>query len=417
MSKAKSFEIPKQLVWAAYQKVVRNKGSAGIDEVSLQTFTDNLKDNLYKLWNRMSSGSYFPPPVKTVLIPKKDGGQRPLGIPTVADRIAQTVVASIIEPQLEPCFDEDSYGYRPKKSALEAIGQARQRCWKSHWIVDLDIKGFFDHLDHKLLLRALEKHVSEKWAMFYVKRWLRASVAQPDGTVISREQGTPQGGVISPLLANLFLHYAFDKWIRKYHPNVQFERYADDIIVHCETQLQAECIKQTIKQRLAKCKLSLNQQKTRIVYCGLPKTVQACPYRSFTFLGYTFRHRMAQSKEGKHFVGFLPAISNEAKRNIRQTIKRWRLHQRTIETIESLARWINPFIRGWINYYGKFYRSEMEQSLLQVEIYLQRWVRNKFRKKTGLLGKYKASRYLGRTRKYKPYLFEHWRYGWGSPIV
>jgi RNA-directed DNA polymerase len=289
LDKAKSFEIPKQLVWAAYQKVARNKGSTGIDNVSLQEFAENLKDNLYKLWNRMSSGSYFPPPVKTVTIPKKDGWQRPLDIPTVADRIAQTVVASIIEPAFENSFDEDSYGYRPRKSALEAVAKARQRCWKYQWVVDLDIKGFFENLHHDLLLRAVKKHVTTMWTLFYVERWLKAAVMPSDGSLVSREKGTPQGGVVSPLLANLFLHYAFDKWIRKYHPNVQFERYADDIVIHCQNKQQAEFIKHAVELRLATCKLGLNQQKTKVVYCGLSKDIRTCtqvqatPVRTLAF--------------------------------------------------------------------------------------------------------------------------------------
>ena len=417
MNKVKSFDIPKQLVFKAYQKVAQNKGSAGVDDISLQDFAKNLKDNLYKLWNRMSSGSYFPSPVKTVLIPKKDGGQRPLGIPTVTDRIAQTVVALALESELEPHFDEDSYGYRPRKSALDAIGKARQRCWKYQWVVDLDIKGFFDNLNHELLLRAVEKHCSSSWVLFYVKRWLKANVAQVDGTLVSREKGTPQGGVISPLLANLFLHYAFDKWMRKNNPSFPFERYADDIVVHCKSKQQAEFIKQAIEQRLAECKLSLNQQKTQIVYCGASKRREDSTVRKFNFLGYTFRPRKTRTQQGKYFVGFLPAISNEAKRSIRQTIRRWRMHRWMGESIETLAKRINPYIRGWINYYGKFYRSEIMPPLEQVEIYLKRWVQNKFRKKTGLLGIMEALKYIGRVRRYRPYLFEHWRCGLGSPIV
>jgi RNA-directed DNA polymerase len=297
------------------------------------------------------------------------------------------------------------------------LAKARQRCWKYQWVVDLDIKGFFENLDHDLLLRAVKKHVTTKWTLFYVERWLKAAVMQSDGSLVSREKGTPQGGVVSPLLANLFLHYAFDKWIRKYHPNVQFGRYADDIVIHCQSKQQAEFIKHAVELRLATCKLGSNQQKTKVVYCGLSKDIENYPHRSFDFLGYSFRRRVAQSKEGKHFVGFLPAVSNEAKRNINRTIKRWRLHRRTAETIEKLAKQINPVIRGWVNYYGRFYRSGLERPLMQVEVYLKRWVRSKFRKRTGLLGMNTAWRYLGRVRKYKPHLFEHWRYECGTRIV
>ena len=313
-------------------------------------------------------------------------------------------------------FDEDSYGYRPKKSALDAIGKARQRCWKYQWVVDLDIKGFFDNLDHELFVDAVEKHCSLMGTVLR-ERWLKANVAQVDGTLVSREKGTPQGGVISPLLANLFLHYAFDKWMRKNNPSFPFERYADDIVVHCKSKQQAEFIKQAIEQRLAECKLSLNQQKTQIVYCGASKRREDSTGRKFNFLGYTFRPRKTRTQQGEYFVGFLPAISNEAKRGIRQTIKRWRMHRWMGESIETLAKRINPYIRGWINYYGKFYRSEIMPPLEQVEIYLKRWVQNKFRKKTGLLGIMEALKYIGRVRRYQPYLFEHWRYGLGSPIV
>lgn len=417
LSQAKPFMIPKQLVWQAYLRVKRNQGAAGVDNVSIQTFEVNLKDNLYKIWNRMSSGSYFPPPVKTVLIPKKSGGERPLGIPTVADRIAQTTVALVLEPAIEPHFDVDSYGYRPKKSALDAIAQVRQRCWKYPWIIDLDIKGFFENIDHDLLLRAVRKHLSHRWALFPVEHWLKADIQQPDGSIVKRTQGTPQGGVISPLLANLFLHYAFDKWLRTHHPNAQFARYADDIVVHCQSKTEAENLLAAIENRLAECKLAVSPQKTKIVYCGLSKYYDDYPQQSFDFLGYTFRRRLARSREGKQFVTFLPAISNTAKREIRQTIKGWRLHRRVQEPIESIAKYVNPYLRGWVNYYGKFYRSEMQGSLLQVEYYLKRWVQCKYRKKGNRAPKDKALNYLGRVRKYQPYLFEHWRYGWGSPLV
>lgn len=413
----KSFEIPKQLVFDAYQHVRRNQGSAGVDGISIEMFHMEHKRYLYKLWNRMSSGSYFPPPVKTVLIPKKLGQERSLGIPTVADRIAQTVVKMILEPLLEPYFDEDSYGYRPKKSALDAVSQARQRCWKNQWVIDLDIKGFFDNIDHELVMRAVEKHTSCQWVVLYIKRWLIADSQQSDGTLVKRVKGTPQGGVISPLLANLFLHYVFDKWMRKQYPNTCFERYADDVIVHCQTKSEAEMILKAISDRLMACKLSINLEKTKIVYCGKGGRCDEYPEKSFDFLGYTFRRRLARSKTGKQFVSFLPAISNEAKKSIRQVIRRWRIHRRMFETIETLSKWIHPFLRGWMNYYGKFYHSELQSSFLQVEYYLRRWVRNKFRGKCHLAPITRSYQYLGRVRKYNPHLFEHWRYGWGSALT
>jgi RNA-directed DNA polymerase len=409
--------LPKQLVFDAYQQVVKNGGAAGIDEISIDMFHAEHKRHLYKLWNRMSSGSYYPPPVKTVLIPKKSGGERPLGIPTVSDRIAQTVVKMILEPQLEPYFDGDSYGYRPKKSALDAVATARQRCWKYQWVIDLDIKGFFDNINHELVMRAVGKHTSCRWMLLYINRWLNVDGQLPNGTLMKREQGTPQGGVISPLLANLFLHYAFDKWMRKNYSNLSFERYADDILVHCRTKAEAETMLKVISDRLTECKLTINREKTKIVYCGLSDTYSDYAHRSFDFLGYTFRRRLTRAKTGKQFVGFVPAISNSAKKSIRQVVRRWRIHQRTYETIENLAKWINPYLRGWVNYYGKFYRSEMQSPLLQVEYYLKRWCKNKFRGKCHKASMSQALKYLGKVRRYKPHLFEHWRYSWGSPLV
>lgn len=411
MNKTKSFDIPKQLIWKAYLRVKQNGGAAGVDEVSLKEFERNLKDNLYKLWNRMSSGSYFPPPVKLVLIPKGDGGKRPLGIPTVADRIAQTAVTLLLGPVLEPCFDVDSYGYRRNKSAHQAVGQARQRCWEYKWAIDLDIKGFFDNLDHELVLRALAKRTPVPWLTFYVERWLTACVHLSDGTLMKRDRGTPQGGVVSPLLANLLLHYAFDRWMRKNHEGVLFERYADDILVHCHTQAQAKELLKEIEDRLKACGLELNQHKTRIVHCGTTHTDKDFPYQSFDFLGFTFRKRLAQSKIGKRFVGFLPAMSNQAKQHVRSTIKQLRIHRQIHHTLASLANWLNPMVRGWSNYYGRFYRSEVVKPLLQVEIYVLRWVRSKFRKKTGLLSTRCAMSYLDKVRKHNPKLFAHWEYG------
>lgn len=415
MSKTKPFAIPKESVWQAYLRVKRNKGAAGVDNQSMEDFEVKLKDNLYNLWNRMSSGSYFPPPVKTVAIPKKGGGERYLGIPTVADRIAQMVVTMHLEPCVEPYFDADSYGYRPNKSALEAVGQCRQRCWKRQWVLDLDIKGFFDSIDHEMLIKAVQKHTPNRWVMFYVKHWLRASVQHLDGSVHPRNTGTPQGGVISPLLANIFLHYAFDKWIRREYPNAQFERYADDIVIHCHTKAQAEKMKASIEARLAECKLQLHPQKTKVVFCGSGELKDKTILRSFDFLGYTFRRRLAMNKQREGFVTFLPAVSNQAKKTIQQTIRGWRLYRRTSESIEDIAKVINPQVRGWVNYYGRFYCSELTRTLFQIERHLRRWAQRKFASKTGLASKKRARRYVGQVGKHKPKLFIHWQYGMGSP--
>src|SRR6516225_9418184 len=312
MSKAKPFCISKREVWEAYKRVKANHGAAGVDEQSITDFERNLKGNLYKLWNRMSSGSYFPPPVRTVKIPKANGGERKLGIPTVADRIAQQVVKSRWEPEVDSLFHPDSYGYRPGKSALDAVGQVRQRCWRYDWIIDLDIKAFFDNIPNDLLLQAVRKHAKERWMVLYIERWLKAPVQEEDGQLVPRAKGTPQGGVISPLLANLFLHYAFDRWLAANYPQVQFERYADDVIVHCRTERQAQELRAAIAERLRACGLALHPEKTKIVYCKDDLRRRTYRNEKFDFLGYTFQPRRSKNRKGKFFINFSPAVSNKA---------------------------------------------------------------------------------------------------------
>src|SRR5262245_18037457 len=338
MSEAKPFCISKQEVWKAYKRVKANQGAAGVDEQSIADFEGNLKKNLYKIWNRMSSGSYFPPPVRTVKIPKAKGGERKLGIPTVSDRIAQMVVKSRLEPAVDPLFHPDSYGYRPGKSALDAVGQARQRCWRYDWILDLDIKGFFDNIDSSLMLRAVRKHTDCPWMLLYIERWLKAPAELPDGTLVPREKGTPQGGVASPLLANIFLHHAFDRWMADNHPNIPFERYADDIVVHCASKAQAQFIRQAIERRLKACKLEAHPDKTKIVYCRDSNRTEDHPHTSFDFLGYTFRPRTAVNQKRKvFFVSFAPAVSGRAARNIVATVRQWKLHDKRDKRLEDLS--------------------------------------------------------------------------------
>jgi len=267
VDEAKPFKIPKRDVWEAFNRVKANQGAAGVDGQSIAEFEANLAGNLYKVWNRLSSGSYFPPPVLRVDIPKADGGTRPLGIPTVADRIAQEVARRYLEPILEPVFHTDSYGYRPGKSAIDAVHQTRQRCWRYDWVLDLDIKGFFDSIDWELLLKAIRHHTDCPWVLLYIERWLKAPMQMEDGSVVPRMSGTPQGGVISPILANLFLHYAFDMWIMRTFPHIPFERYADDVICHCKSAEEARALWRAIADRFAVCKLVLHPQKTKIVYC------------------------------------------------------------------------------------------------------------------------------------------------------
>jgi group II intron reverse transcriptase/maturase len=408
--RGKAYVIPKQLVWEAYQRVKANRGVAGVDGESLVAFEARLKDNLYKIWNRMSSGSYFPPPVKLVEIPKASGGRRPLGIPTVADRIAQTVVMMVLEPCVEPVFHADSYGYRRGKSALDAVGVTRRRCWAFDWVVDLDIKAFFDSLDHELVERAVAHHTDLGWVRLYVSRWLRAPVEHPDGTLVSRSRGTPQGGVISPLLANLYLHYAFDVWMRRNYPQCPFARYADDVVVHCRTREQAEEVVEAIRGRLLQCHLELHPEKTRIVYCKDDDRRGGGGHTSFDFLGYTFQARLARNRWGKYFVSFLPAISNKAAAGIRQTIRSWRIvRSRRHQDLEALAALINPAIRGWMNYYGRFYRSRCVQVLRYVDQILAAWVQRKYKRFSRRVTA--AIHWLGRVARREPRLFAHWDLG------
>ena len=381
--KAKPYCISRQEVLEAYFKVKSNQGAAGIDEQTIEDFERNLKRNLYKVWNRMSSGSYFPPPVRTVKIPKAKGGERALGIPTVSDRIAQMVVKNRLEPLVEPLFHADSFGYRPEKSALDAVGWARQRCWAFDWVCDLDIKGFFDHLDHELMMRAVGKHAKDKWVVLYIGRWLKAPAQDEDGTLHQRERGTPQGGVISPLLANLFLHYAFDLWMLKKWKHLPFERYADDIIVHCRAKWEANMVCAGIDARLKECGLELHPEKTKLVYCKDANRQESHPNEKFDFLGFTFRPRQAVNRKGKVFCSFSPAISNDAKQRIRDEVRSWQLHRRTSQSIADLAQMINPKLRGWCNYYGRFIPSALRPIERHVGQSLVRWACRKYKKLRG----------------------------------
>lgn len=406
---AKPCSISKRMVWEAYKRVKANQGAAGVDEESLADFEENLTDNLYKLWNRLASGSYFPPPVRTVMIPKRDGGQRALGIPTVSDRIAQTVVAMVLEPVLEPYFHPDSYGYRPGKSAIQALGVARQRCWRSAWVLDLDIKGFFDNLDHALLLRALRKHTACPWVLLYVARWLQAPVQGQDGTLMQRGQGVPQGGCISPVLANLVLHYAFDAWMQREHPSIPFERYADDIIAHCQSEAQARWLQARIATRLAQCHLELHPTKTHIVYCKDADRRGTFPQERFDFLGYTFRPRRSKNRRGKYFINFTPAVSARATKAMRQTIRSWRLHLRSDKTLDDLARMFNPILRGWAQYYGQYYKSALYPTFQVLDRILVKWAMRKYKKLKG--HQRRATHWLGRIARRQPRLFVHWQMG------
>jgi len=370
-------------------------------------FEADLTSNLYKLWNRLSSGSYFPLPVRRVDIPKIDGGMRPLGIPTVTDRIAQEVVRRKLEPRLEPVFHPGSYGYRPGRSAIDAVHQARQHCWRHDFVLDIDVKGYFDSIDWKLLLKAVRHHTDCSWVLLYIKRWLKVPVQMEDGSVVPRVSGTPQGGVISPLLANLFLHYAFDVWMARNYPLIPFERYADDIVCHCKTADEAKALRCALQERFAACKLELHPQKTKIVYCKDANRRGDFDHISFNFLGFTFRARKTMWQGHIHTHGFLPAVGRKALKAISQTVRSWRLHLRSDKPLEDLAEIANPKIRGWINHFRNFYRTELRPTLKRIDLYVIRWARRKFKR---LRRKTKGARdWFDRLRRANPNLFAHWQ--------
>lgn len=409
-SQVKPFDIPKPMVWEAYRRVAANRGAPGVDEQTLAEFESDLKNNLYKIWNRMSSGSYFPPPVKAVEVPKTHGdGVRLLGVPTIADRVAQTVVAMFLEKRAEPRFHPDSYGYRPNKSALDAVATCRKRCWKYDWTIDLDVQKFFDSVPWNLIIKAVEAVTDTRWVLLYVKRWLAAPLQLPDGTFEERDKGTPQGSAVSPILANLFMHYAFDQWMARNYPAVPFERYADDGVVHCATRRQAEEVLADIAERMSEVGLRLHPEKTRIVYCKDDKRRGQHRHISFTFLGFTFRPRKARnSKDGTYFTSFLPAMSTEALKAKSAELRAMRIHRRTNWSLDDLARWLNPIVAGWMNYYGRFYRTAMDPLLRRVNTYLMRWAGKKYRR--WLRARRRFWRWWTGLLERQPGLFVHWKW-------
>jgi RNA-directed DNA polymerase len=412
----KPFAIPKQVVWQAWKSVKANKGAAGADGVTIEMFEKDLADNLYKIWNRMSSGTYFPPPVRAVEIPKSSGGTRILGVPTVGDRVAQTAAAMALEPRTEAIFHEDSYGYRRGKGALDAVGRCRQRCWERDWVIDLDIRKFFDSVPWDLVVKAVQANVTheQRWIVLYVKRWLAAPIVMPDGSTRARDKGTPQGSCASPVLANLFMHYAFDKWLEREFPAVEFERYADDAVVHCATERQAREVLAALEQRMAEVGLELHPDKTRIVYCKDGKRRRTgCEHTSFTFLGYTFRARNALNRNGTSmFTGFLPAVSKDALKRMSEEVRSWRIHLRTGTELQDLAEWINPIVRGWMTYYGRYYRTALDRLLRRINTYLMRWAQQRYKR---LRPFRKAKKWWQELTARQPHLFAHW--AWTSDIA
>jgi RNA-directed DNA polymerase len=412
----KPFTIPKELVMTAFRVVKDNAGAAGVDKETIKQFESKLKDNLYKIWNRMSSGSYFPPPVKAVAIPKKSGGERILGVPTVSDRVAQMVVKLMLEPKLEPVFLPDSYGYRPKKSALDAVGVTRERCWKYDWVLEFDIKGLFDNIDHGLLLKALDKHTDCKWIRIYIERWLTAPLQLKDGTLVQRTRGTPQGGVVSPLLANLFLHYTFDVWMTKNYPKALWCRYADDGLAHCKSVKEAQAIKAALEARFAECGLEMHPTKTKIVYCKDANRKGTYDQTKFTFLGYEFRPReVKNSRTGKLFMSFTAAVSPTALNAMRKTMWRLKIHRRSDHSVQDISHQLNPILRGWLEYYGAFHVTAMAPVFRYFNKKLVAWAMRKFKRLRRR--KARAIAFLENLAEKRPKLFVHWNLGIGTAFA
>ena len=405
----KSLPVSKRMVYNSYLKVSAKDGGAGIDMQSIEAFNENMPTNLYKIWNRMTSGSYFPPPVRTVFIPKKQGGTRPLGIPTVSDRIAQGVVKDYLEPWLEQIFHTSSFGYRPGRSAHDAIKQCQDNCIKYAWVIDVDIKGFFDNINHELMLGLLQQHTQEKWVMMYAERWLKAGVEQEDGSIVARTKGTPQGGVISPLFANIYLHHALDKWMDEAHPHNPFERYADDIVIHCRSREEAEQLLEKLRERMEQYELELHPDKTKIVYCKNYLRPEKQDNNSFTFLSYSFQPRTVKDKFGrsKRLVVFNAAISQKAKTSIREKLREVIKIRWSNQTLEWFADKLNPKIRGWINYYAKFNRHLAHGVFYYLNELIRRWIKNKYkiRGKAWMYEKYR------KIQSENPTLFYHWKLG------
>ena len=411
MKKGKAFQISQNEVLNAYKAVKANKGAGGVDGIELQEFDRDWKNRLYVLWNRMSSGSYYPKPVRGVEIPKKNGKKRLLGIPTIEDRVAQMVLRNRLEPMLEPMFHEDSYGYRPDKSALDAIATARSRCFRMKWVIEFDIVGLFDNINHEKMLDLIRKHCQEKWILMYIGRCLKAPILMPDKTLKERNAGTPQGGVISPVLANLFMHYAFDSWMAGKFPKCPWERYADDGIIHCVTQKQAEFVLDMLKEQMKRYGLTIHPEKSKIVFCRrnnepVPERVET----SFVFLGYCFRPRLVKSAQGIYFMGFTPAVSVEAARSFREKVRVTIGKAATTDMI-ILSQMLNPVIRGWMNYFCKFTPSEaFRKGINYVNQKLVRWIR-KIKKKVKRSYR-KAQILLKRIALSNPKMFYQWQAGY-----
>ncbi|GAA3628825.1 group II intron reverse transcriptase/nicotine-degrading enzyme NicX [Flavivirga jejuensis] len=399
------------MVSRAFKRVKSNKGVGGVDGLSLKDYEEDLSNNLYKLWNRLASGSYFPPAVKEVEIPKDNGKYRKLGIPTIADRTAQQVIKDLIETELEQHFHESSYGYRPLRSSHQALQSVKENVRKYAWVIDLDIKNFFNNVNHEKLLMALDRHIEEKWVKMYISRWLTAPVLKQNGDLEERNgKGTPQGGVVSPLLSNLYLHYAFDLWMEKEFTRLSFVRYADDMIIHCHSEEQAHYVLDKVQTRLRACDLELHPEKTTIVYCKDYRRVEKGNPTKFEFLGFSFRPESKASNRGGMFLGYDCTISKKKYSKIIQKFKDMELHRWSGATIESIAYELNPYIRGWMHYYEKFRKGSLKNVFHRLHNRLEKWILNKY--KRFKRSRKRAFEYLKNIHKTQPYLFYHWKVGY-----
>lgn len=405
----RTIPITFKMVVDSYSKVRKGGKAAGIDDQFWEEFDKDVQGHLYVLWNRLASGSYFPSAVKEVEIPKKDGRKRKLGVPTLRDRIAQGVIKDYMEIRIDHHFHKHSYGYRPMKNAHQALSQVRKNCQKIDWVIDLDIKNYFDEIDHELVLKAVESLIEEKWVRMYVKRWLEAKIQKVTGEEVERGgKGTPQGGVISPLLANLFLHYALDKWLEKNYSGIKFVRYADDVIIHCRSKQEADEMLKAVSERLQKVGLRLNEEKTQIVYCSDYRRKLIHSKVEFGFLGFSYRPRKTKSKVGARnsFTIYAPDISSGNYKKLTDAIRSTVMWRNTTMKIEDIAQLLNPRIRGWINYFGKFNSRRLRSLFIRLELRLLRWLMKKLK----LSGIRKAVKRLKTIKTTNPRLFVHWQH-------